>query len=273
MGSRASAARRARGGPRVSDGPDAQTLLKVAERAARAAAAVLAEQAGLRGPDAVQTKSTLTDLVSAADIKAEAAIRAVLKEERPGDAIVGEEGTATAGETGLRWVVDPLDGTVNYLFGIPQYSVSVACDGVAGVILDPVRGECFRVIQDELATLDGEPLRASDRADLGTALVATGFGYDAQVRRGQAAQLAEVLPRVRDIRRMGSAALDLAWTAAGRYDAYYERGVQRWDVAAGLLLCHEAGLRSRTLEARDGMPAGVLVAPDALIDPLYELVG
>jgi len=273
VGSRAPAARRARGGSRVSDAPSADTLLQVAERAARAAAAVLAEQAGLRGPDAVQTKSTLTDLVSAADIKAEAAIRAVLKEERPGDAIVGEEAAATAGDTGLRWVVDPLDGTVNYLFGIPQYSVSVACDGIAGVILDPVRGECFRVIQDELATLDGEPLQASDRADLGTSLVATGFGYDAAVRRAQAAQVAELLPQVRDIRRLGSAALDLAWTAAGRYDAYYERGVQEWDVAAGLMLCHTAGLEIRELQGRGDLPDGVLVAPAGIVDGLLAIVG
>ncbi len=129
MGARAPAARRARGRHRVSARPDAETLLEVAERAARAAAAVLIEQLGRRGPDAVETKSTPTDLVSAADIAAEAAIRAVLRDERPGDAIVGEEGAATAGETGLRWIVDPLDGTVNYLFGIPQWSVSIACDG------------------------------------------------------------------------------------------------------------------------------------------------
>ena len=273
MGPGPPAARRAGGGPRVSGAPSADTLLQVAERAARAAAAVLAEHDGLRGPDAVQTKSTLTDLVSVADIKAEAAIRAVLHEERPGDAIVGEEGDATAGDTGLRWIVDPLDGTVNYLFGIPQYSVSVACDGIAGVILDPVRGECFRVIQDELGTLDGEPVRASERDDLATTLVATGFGYDAAVRRAQAAQVAELLPQVRDIRRLGSAALDLAWTAAGRYDAYYERGVQEWDVAAGLMLCHTAGLEIRELEGRGDLPAGVLVAPAAIVGELLAIVG
>ncbi len=248
-------------------------LLAVAERAARAAAAILLAHRVRGRLDDVRSKSTLTDLVSDADVEAEQAIRAVLAAERPGDAILGEEGDDVQGDSGLLWVVDPLDGTINYLFDIPQWCVSVACEGRAGVVLDPVRGECFRATVGGGATLDGEPLIASRREDLGTALVATGFGYDAQVRRVQAAQLAEVLPRVRDIRRMGSAALDLAWTAAGRYDAYYERGVQRWDVAAGLLLCHEAGLRSRTLEARDGMPAGVLVAPEGLIEPLYELVG
>lgn len=253
--------------------PDAGTVLEIAERAARAAAAVLVEQDGRRSPDAVETKSTPTDLVSAADIDAERAIRAVLLAERPDDAILGEEGVAKDGDSGLRWVVDPLDGTVNYLFGIPQWCVSVACEGIAGVILDPVRGECFRVRQDASATLDGAPLAASTRAELATALVATGFGYDAAVRRAQAAQVAELLPQVRDIRRLGSAALDLAWTAAGRYDAYYERGVQPWDVAAGLMLCHTAGLQIRPLAARGDLPDGVLVAPAGLVDQLLAIVG
>ena len=253
--------------------PDAQSLLEIAERAARSAATVLLEHRGRRSPDGVETKSTPTDLVSLADVEAERAVREVLLRERPGDAVIGEEGVAKSGDTGLRWVVDPLDGTVNYLFGIPQWSVSVACEGIAGVILDPPRGECFRVIQDASATLDGEPLVPSARSDLSTALVATGFGYDAAVRRAQAAQVSELLPRVRDIRRLGSAALDLAWTAAGRYDAYYERGVQEWDVAAGLMLCHTAGLQVRPLPARGELPGGVLVAPAGLLDDLLAIVG
>lgn len=251
--------------------PDAETLLGIAERAARAAAAVLLEQRG--AAVGVETKSTPTDLVSAADVEAERAIRDILLRERPGDGILGEEGLTKDGETGLRWVVDPLDGTVNYLFGIPQWCVSVACEGRVGVILDPVRGECFRVVQDVFATLDERPVTASTRADLATALVATGFGYDADVRRAQAAQVAELLPQVRDIRRIGSAALDLAWTAAGRFDAYFERGVQPWDVAAGLMLCHTAGLEIRPLTGRGDLPDGVLVAPAGLIDPLLEIVG
>jgi myo-inositol-1(or 4)-monophosphatase len=141
------------------------------------------------------------------------------------------------------------------------------------VILDPLRRESFCVAAGERPLLNGEPLAPSTRADLPTAMVATGFGYDAAVRRAQAAQVAELLPRVRDIRRLGSAALDLAWTAAGRFDAYYERGVQPWDVAAGLMLCEAAGLSVATLAARDELPAGVLVAPDALAGPLLELVG
>jgi myo-inositol-1(or 4)-monophosphatase len=136
-----------------------------------------------------------------------------------------------------------------------------------------VRGECFEAVAGAGATLDGTALRASAREDLATALVATGFGYDAGVRAAQAEVVAELLPRVRDVRRMGSAALDLAWAAAGRYDAFYERGVQAWDIAAGTLLCEEAGLEVRSLPAAGALPAGILVAPPALAGELAALVG
>lgn len=248
-------------------------LLAVAERAARAAADVLLAHAGRHRTDAVATKSSPTDLVSAADIEAEAAIRAVLAAERPDDAIMGEEGEDTPGTSGLRWIVDPLDGTVNYLFAIPQWCVSVACEDRVGVILDPVRGEVFRVAEGAPASLDGEPLRGSAGSELATAMVATGFGYEAPVRRAQAQIVAALLPKVRDIRRLGSAALDLAWTAAGRYDAYYEFGVQPWDTAAGVLLCRAAGLEVRELGPRGELPCGVLVAPPGLADDLYAIVG
>jgi myo-inositol-1(or 4)-monophosphatase len=250
-----------------------EELLAVAVEAARAAAAVLLEryeQAG--GPSDLQTKSTPTDLVSAADLEAERAIRDVLARRRPDDAILGEEGDDVPGTSGLRWVVDPLDGTVNYLFGVPQWCVSVACEGRVGVVLDPVRGECFEAVAGVSATLGGEPLRPSTRDDLSTALVGTGFAYDAAVRARQAEVVRDVIPRVADIRRMGSAALDLAWTAAGRYDAFYERGVSAWDIAAGTMLCAAAGLDVRTLERRDGLPAGVLAAPAGLAGELHALV-
>ena len=285
MGRSASRARRAgRPGRGVSDWPspalaagvnavDDDELLEIAERAARSASAVLLSYLRDGGPRAISTKSSPTDVVSEADVAAERAIREVLDRERPRDAILGEEGDDKPGESGLLWVVDPLDGTVNYLFGIPQWCVSVACEGHVGVILDPVSGECFRVVAGQAPTLDGAAMVASTRVDLSTALVATGFGYEASVREAQAAQVAQLLPQVRDIRRLGSAALDLAWTAAGRYDAYYERGVQRWDVAAGLLMCEAAGLEVRQLAARGPLPAGVLVAPAAIAGPLAEIVG
>jgi myo-inositol-1(or 4)-monophosphatase len=251
--------------------PSRHELLEIAVEAAGAAGAVLLAHYERTGLD-VRTKSTATDPVSEADLAAERAIRAVLTARRPHDAVLGEEGGDAFGSSGLRWIVDPLDGTVNFLFGIPQWCVSVACEGRAGVILDPTRNELFTAVAGEGAKLGERPLQASGRSDLATALVATGFAYDAAVRARQGELLTRLLPRVRDVRRMGSAALDLAWTAAGRYDAYYERGVQPWDVAAGKLMCAAAGLEVRALPARDGLPEGVLVAPPALAAELFELV-
>jgi myo-inositol-1(or 4)-monophosphatase len=243
----------------------------IAEEAARAAGAILTERFGSeRALD--RTKSSPTDLVSEADLLAEKAIRDVLQARAPGDAIMGEEGTDTAGTSGRRWIVDPLDGTINFLYGIPQWAVSVACEGIAGVVFDPCRGELF-VFDGSQATVNGEPLRGSTCDELGSALVATGFGYEARVREGQAEAVARVLPRVRDIRRAGAAALDLAWAAAGRLDAFYERGVKPWDIAAGTLLCEAAGLAVRELEPTERLPRGVIAAPPGLIDELFALVG
>jgi myo-inositol-1(or 4)-monophosphatase len=251
-------------------------LLDVARAAARASADVLLSYYGkARG---IRTKSTATDLVSEADVRAEQAIRALLHERRPGDAVLGEEGgeTAATGSSGVRWVVDPLDGTVNYLFGYPQWSVSVACEDdagtIAGVVLDPLREEEFAATRSGPATLDGAPLNGSAKEDLSQALVATGFGYDAALRARQAEVVLHLLPRVRDIRRGGSAAIDLAWTAAGRTDGYWERGVNHWDFAAGALLCQRAGLAVRELIAAHELPAGLLVAPPAIVDELHALV-
>jgi myo-inositol-1(or 4)-monophosphatase len=254
----------------------ADDLLAIAEEGARAAGAILRERFG--GPRrGVQAKTSPTDPVSEADVAAERALRDLLAARRPGDAVLGEEGgQAGSGETGLRWVVDPLDGTVNFLFGIPQWAVSVACEDAArtlvGVVHDPLRGETFAARHDGPATRDGEPIAGSQREDLSTALVATGFAYDAAVRAAQAQVAARVLPRVRDLRRLGSAALDLAWTACGRYDAYYERGLNPWDAAAGALICQRAGLEVRPLSATESLPDGLLVGPSALVEPLAALV-
>jgi myo-inositol-1(or 4)-monophosphatase len=248
-------------------------LLAVAVEAARAAGDVLLERFDAAGgPTGVETKSTPTDLVSAADLEAERAIRAVIDRLRPDDGILGEEGDEVQGTTGLRWVVDPLDGTVNYLHGLPQWCVSVACEDRVGVILDPLRGDLFEVTAGGVAKRNGEALRGSTHEDLATALISTGFPYDAGVRARQAELVARLLPRVADIRRMGSAALDLAWTAAGRYDAYFERGVSAWDTTAGTMLCAAAGLDVRTLEARDGLPDGVIAAAPALAGELFDFV-
>jgi len=269
-------------------------LLAVADRAARAAGEELISRFG-RAPEDLRTKSTPTDPVSAADLAAEAAIREVLARERPHDAILGEEGGATPGDGagglaagGLRWVVDPLDGTVNYLYRLPTFAVSVACEdadgGLVGVVLNPVGGECFWATRSgpawwaRGAGATAEQIGRSGPDDLGHALVGTGFAYDPDVRAAQGRVLTRLLPRVRDIRRAGAAALDLGWCAYGRLDAFYERGVHAWDIAAGVLICERAGLLARHLAeipATDGavaLPSGVLVAPPALIDELEALV-
>jgi myo-inositol-1(or 4)-monophosphatase len=253
---------------------DEYELLAVAREAARAAADELTSRFGLRA-EGVRSKSTPTDLVSDADDAAETAIRDVLARRRPGDAILGEEGGAT-GDGDLRWVVDPLDGTINFLFGIPAFVVSVACEDasgtIAGVVLDPIRGESFAATRSGEATLNGDVLRGSGRSELSTAMIATGFGYDTEMRARQASVVSRVLPRVRDIRRFGAAALDLAWCATGRWDAYYERGVHTWDVAAGTLICARAGLEVRELPESGDDPPGLVVAPAAIINELFALV-
>jgi len=248
-------------------------VLAIAEEAARAAGERLLEQFTGRGELRIAAKSTPTDLVSEADLEAERTIRAVLGRRAPDDGIVGEEGDDVPSRSGRHWVVDPIDGTINFLFGYPQWCVSVACEGVAGVIYDPLRDELFAGGEGLPTTLNGELVARDERSgELARALVATGFGYDAQQRAEQGALAAQVLPRCRDLRRAGSAALDLAWAAAGRVDAYFEHGVKRWDVAAGVLLCAGAGLDVRPLRPRGRLPAGILAAPPAFADELAALV-
>jgi len=253
---------------------DEGALLEIARDAARVAADELLPRFGHQ-QDGVRTKSGPTDLVSDADVAAESAVRRLLSERRPGDAILGEEGGST-GEGELRWVVDPLDGTINFLFGIPAFAVSVACENesgtLAGVVLDPVRDECFAATRSGQPTLNERPIHSSDRDELATAMVATGFAYDAAVRARQAEVLIRLLPRVRDIRRVGAAALDLAWCACGRFDAYYERGLHHWDFAAGALIATRAGLDVRELEEAGHDPFGLLAAPPGLVEELAGLV-
>ena len=246
-------------------------LASVALEAAVAAAAVLAEAVG-RAPGHVSTKSSGTDMVSDVDRAAEAAVSAVLTRRRPADGVLGEEGTSRSGTTGIRWVVDPLDGTTNFLFGIPQFSVSIAAEiggePVVGVVVDPSRGETWAAALDRPACCNGAPCRVADgRSTLPTALVATGFGYASARRAWQAQVAGQVLPRVRDLRRFGSAALDLCWVAGGRLDAYYEWGLNPWDLSAGRLICQQAGGRVGILEGRT-----VVATVPGLYDPLVALL-
>ena len=219
------------------------------------------------------SKSSTTDLVSDADRDAESLIRDILASERPDDALLAEEGTSEPGESGRRWVFDPLDGTVSYLYGYPHWSVSVALEdgegSLAGVVYDPSRDELFAATRDGGAALDGQAIAVRAAAPLGEALVATGFGYDANWRARQAEVVRRVLPEVRDIRRAGSAALDLAWLAAGRLDAYYERGLNAWDWAAGSLLVREAG---GVVEELQGEPFGLIAGAPEVVAALRPLV-
>ncbi len=257
-----------------------EALKDVAVQASRAAGELLRERFALGEQQQVSSKSTPTDLVSEADLAAERTIRELLASLRPQDGFLGEESGGEAGVSGLRWVVDPLDGTVNFLFGIPQWCVSVAVQdehgSLAGAIYDPCREELFAAVRGSAPTLsDSRGTRtfvSPLREDLATAMVATGLAYDARVRTAQAEVLARVIPQVRDIRRFGSAALDLAWTAMGRFDAYFERTVKPWDIAAGTLICEGAGLEVVELPEREDLPWGILVAPSALADALGPLV-
>jgi fructose-1,6-bisphosphatase/inositol monophosphatase family enzyme len=212
-------------------------------------------------------------MVSDADRAAEEAITDLLRRERPDDALLGEEGATAGGSSGRRWVVDPLDGTTNYLYGLPVWAVSVAVEdaggGVAGVVLDPSRDELFAAARGGGATLDGQPIRVREDAPLAESLIATGFAYDAAHRAEQSRVLEHVLPRVRDVRRAGAAAIDLAWVAAGRLDGYYERGLKPWDWAAGRLLVAEAGGAVAELP---GDPIGLVAAAPGLLVELKELV-
>jgi myo-inositol-1(or 4)-monophosphatase len=247
--------------------------LELAERAARAAGEVLMRYYG-RAPEGLASKTSATDPVSDADREAERVIRELLSAERPDDGLVGEEGSRIEGEHSRRWIVDPLDGTVNFLYGLRAWGVSIALEdeeGLAvGVVFNPVSGECFAAERGKGATMSGRPIHVTDCRSLDRAMVATGFSYESKHRAEQAKLLVELLPRIRDLRRAGAAALDLAYVATGRVDAYYERGLKRWDEAAGLLLVREAGGVTAELH---GEPHGVVAAATPeLLEELRPLV-
>jgi myo-inositol-1(or 4)-monophosphatase len=271
-------------------------LLELSEQAARMAGALLLERAGEGVERGVSSKTSPTDLVSEADVAAERAIRELLARERPDDGFLGEEGDSEeAGAGGLTWVVDPLDGTVNFLYGIPQWSVSVAvrdaAGTIAGAVFDPNRDELFSATRGGRPLLKsatgeqelrgpghhasaGAPGEATVSAgeDLEHAMVATGFAYESEVREAQGPPLARLLGQVRDIRRFGSAALDLVWTAAGRFDAYFERSMHEWDIAAGVLVCERAGLSVLEMPVHANLPWGIVVGRPRLAERLLALV-
>lgn len=250
-------------------------LRDLAERTAAEVAAFLGAELA-RTDLRIDSKDTPTDLVTDVDRAAEELIVSSLLDERPHDGIIGEEGTAIVGTSGVDWVIDPLDGTTNFVYGHPGFSVSIAAsiDGVpsVGVVFDPVHDECFAAHLGGGAHRNGVLIRCSARTDLATALVATGFSYTPERRRAQAVALTTVLPEIRDIRRMGGAAVDLCSVACGRVDASYERGLQAWDLAAGAVIAAEAGAQVGDLDG--GLPTAdyCLAAPPALFGPLADLI-
>jgi myo-inositol-1(or 4)-monophosphatase len=256
----------------VNHDPDA--LLALATDLAREAGALALEMRP--GVSLVDTKSSPTDAVTEADRAVEALLLERLRAARPDDGVLGEEGAAQPGTTGVRWVVDPVDGTVNYLYGIPYWAVSIGVevDGrtVAGAVYDPSRDELWQAVRGGGAVLNGSPLHCSAVASLDHALVATGFGYDARRRAAQARALPRLLPLVRDIRRAGAGSLDLCSVAAGRVDAYFEQGLSPWDRSAGGLVVTEAGARLGGLRGREPGYDMVVAAGPGVFDALHDLL-
>lgn len=252
--------------------PQPDELLELAVTTARTAARLVAAGAA-RGVEVADTKSSVTDVVTETDRASEELIRRTLLEARPDDAVMGEEGEDHPGTSGVRWVVDPVDGTVNFLYGLPQYAVSIAAelDGevVAGVVLNVATGAEYTATLGGPALRDGAPLRVRAVVPLAERLVATGFSYSAEVRARQAEALLRLLPRVRDIRRLGSSALDLCHVAEGAFDGYLEEGVNHWDVAAGGLVARSAGARVESYRGASGRTL-VIAAPTGGFDELRD---
>ncbi|MGX1702980.1 inositol monophosphatase family protein [Microbacterium sp. NPDC055357] len=251
-------------------------------------AVAIAQEAGelarLRRAEGVAiaaTKSALADIVTHADHEVEALIRRRLSEARPDDGFLGEESGVEAGTSGITWIVDPIDGTVNYAYGVPTYAVSIAAvagepdpatwDALAGVVYNPPSHELFRAARGEGAWLDGLRLAVVSEPPTAGALLATGFGYNAETHVGDLARVERVMPIARDLRRAGAAALDFAYVAAGRYDGYFERGLSPWDHAAGALLVREAGGIVGGYDDVDPFGRHLFVAAGpALFEPLLE---
>jgi myo-inositol-1(or 4)-monophosphatase len=255
---------------------DPQELLAAAVAIARSAAD-LARTLRAQGIGEVSTKSTPTDVVTAADKAVENHVIEVLHQSRPDDAVLGEETGQTGGKvasSAVRWILDPIDGTVNYLYGLPHYAVSLAAEVggtvVAGVVHNPATGDEWTAVRGGGAWRDGRRLTGSGVTELGQTLVGTGFGYDPARRAHQAAVLAGLLPRIRDIRRIGVASIDLCLAAEGALDAVYEKGLNPWDYAAGGLVASEAGLLVTGLEGAPPGPGFLMAAPPAVHGLLHD---
>jgi myo-inositol-1(or 4)-monophosphatase len=252
-----------------------QQLCDLAARLAVAAGELVLE-GRKSGLTSISTKSSDTDVVTEFDRASERLIVDGLRAERPDDAVVGEEGTDSAGASGIRWLIDPIDGTTNFQYDLPGYGVSIAAlrdgDALAGAVYIPSSHELFTAIAGRGAFMNGSPIHCSTLNSLQHALVATGFSYQIERRREQAQRIAEVIPRVRDIRRLGAAAPDLCYVAAGRLDVYFEQWLGPWDWAAGELIAREAGCRTGRFDGGPIAHSQVLAANPVLFEQMIELL-
>lgn len=275
------------GAPAPTDAPalpDAATLSALRDLAERVALAA-ADLVRRTRPDEVTvaaTKSSPVDVVTAMDAASEALLRELILAERPDDAILGEEDGHVDGTSGLTWVIDPIDGTVNYLYGIPAFAVSVAVvagtadplewTALAGAVVAIAGGSAWTAARGGGATRDGQPITVNAAKELSQSLVGTGFGYASERRAAQAQVLVHVLPQVRDIRRIGSAALDLCMVAEGTLDLVYERGLNPWDMAAGALIVEEAGGVATGLRGMAASPTMTVAGPRESVAALAALL-
>ncbi len=254
--------------------PTPAELLSLACEMAVEAGQFLRERAPLVR-ELIDTKSSPTDMVTEVDRAAEALIVGRIVAARSGDGLLGEEGASREGTSGVRWVIDPLDGTTSYIYGYPAYSVSIAAElrgeTLAGAVYDAAHGLLYSASLGGGAFCDGRPIRVTAERRLAHALCGTGFGYDPLRRGEQAAMVAKILPRIRDIRRGGSAALDLCWVASGHLDAYFEQGLNAWDMAAGLLIAQEAGGVTGWVE--ELRPRCLVVANPDVFEGLRAMLG
>ncbi|MCY3632023.1 MAG: inositol monophosphatase family protein [bacterium] len=256
------------------ENPTWDHLEKLAAEAAQLAASLLRAQTGSQLQ--ISAKSSRTDLVTDMDVACEAAIVEFLTSHRPDDAVLGEEGAGRDGTTGVRWIIDPIDGTVNFVYGHVGFGVSVAAEAagqvVAGAVVDPILHETFTAHAGGGARLNGDPIAVRPDGDPSMALVATGFSYDHSRRRRQTEVLGELLPHIGDIRRVGGAAIDLCTVACGRVDAFFEVGLNPWDYAAGALIAEEAGAIVQDLNGGPPSRQFVFAASPSVADALLTLL-
>jgi len=255
--------------------PLAHEALVVAKQLARAAGdmALAGRKAGLHN---VQTKSTCTDMVTEFDRASEAMIFDGLRTLRPLDSVVGEEGAAHSGTSEITWYIDPIDGTTNFLYALPNWAVSIgAADSsgpLAGVVYIPALNEMFTATRGGGAFLNDQPIHCNDIDTVSQALVCTGFSYSPDARTVQAKRVSRMIHDVRDIRRFGAASIDLCFVACGRLDAYFEENLFPWDIAAGELIAREAGCLSGDFSGGPVRPAELLVSPPKIFEPLSALI-